>query len=146
MSVRDGALSSTNSDDAGPLSAAVERVRRGAGQAAVILTSRTGARWCFRLRRWPRDPETNIAFVGVLNPLDMIDEPLADWLLMTRELFGLSQAEARVAGLVGQGLTVPAVAQRLGLSAGTVRNQLKAVFAKTGVARQTELSVLLSRL
>ena len=53
---------------------------------------------------------------------------------------------ARVAALVGQGKSVVEVAALLASSPGTVRNHLKAVFAKTGVERQSELAALLSRL
>lgn len=56
-----------------------------------------------------------------------------------RDLFGLTQAEGRlVEGLVA-GLTLDEYAQRRGVSAGTVRGQVKQVFAKTGVTRQAEL-------
>jgi DNA-binding CsgD family transcriptional regulator len=60
-------------------------------------------------------------------------------------MFDFTAAEARVAALIGQGLSIAEAAQALGSTAGTVRNQLKAVFAKAKVSRQVELSVLLSR-
>lgn len=63
----------------------------------------------------------------------------------TRAMFDFTAAEARVAALIGQGLSIAEAAQALGSTAGTVRNQLKAVFAKAKVSRQVELSVLLSR-
>lgn len=58
-------------------------------------------------------------------------------------LFGLTAAESRVAAALVEGHTPESAAGRLGLSAHTVRNQLKNVFAKTGTGRQPELVRLL---
>ncbi|PWR25925.1 helix-turn-helix transcriptional regulator [Zavarzinia aquatilis] len=59
-------------------------------------------------------------------------------------LFDLSPAEARIAGLVGSGMTPEAAAKALGVGKETVRHHLKSVFAKTGTGRQAELVALLS--
>lgn len=61
-------------------------------------------------------------------------------------LFDLTPAEARVAYAVVEGLTVNEIAAQRSLSAATVRNQLAAIFAKTGVSRQSELVLLCSGL
>lgn len=53
--------------------------------------------------------------------------------------FGLTAAEASVAMLVADGLSIAAVAARRGAAIGTVRAQLKMVFEKTGCRRQAEL-------
>jgi DNA-binding CsgD family transcriptional regulator len=60
-------------------------------------------------------------------------------------LFGLSVAEARVAALIGQAKSVETTARVLATSPGTVRNHLKAIFAKIGVGRQAELVAIFSR-
>lgn len=62
-----------------------------------------------------------------------------------RELFGLSPAEARLAAELATGASLDAVAERLGVQITTVRTQLRAVFAKTGTNRQSELIALLAR-
>jgi DNA-binding CsgD family transcriptional regulator len=54
-------------------------------------------------------------------------------------LFDLTPAEARVARGIAAGKTVDDLASEAGLAAGTVRQQLKSVFSKTGVSRQAEL-------
>ena len=59
------------------------------------------------------------------------------------ELFGLTPAEAALAAALGEGLTLHDYAERHGVSVGTVRNQLKCIFSKTGAARQPELVRLL---
>jgi DNA-binding CsgD family transcriptional regulator len=60
-------------------------------------------------------------------------------------LFDLTPAEARVARGIGGGLTINAIAEGLELSRETVRSQLRAVFAKTGLGRQIDLAALLAR-
>jgi len=61
-----------------------------------------------------------------------------------RLLFDLTPAEARVARLVADGMRIQQISNTLGTSAMTVRTQLKAVFAKTGVGRQADLVSLLA--
>ena len=59
--------------------------------------------------------------------------------------YGLSTAEAKLAVILAEGFSLEEAADRLFVSINTVRTQLKSVFAKTGVRRQSELvAVLLS--
>ena len=62
------------------------------------------------------------------------------------ETFGLTPAETRLAAVMAAGISIERAADQFGLSRETVRNQLKAIFAKTGTHRQSELVALLSRL
>jgi DNA-binding CsgD family transcriptional regulator len=66
--------------------------------------------------------------------------------LLVREMLGLTLGEARIAALVGSGLSPRKAAERLGLAVETARSVLKRVFEKTGVSRQSELVALMSRL
>lgn len=59
---------------------------------------------------------------------------------------GLTPGQARVAEAVGSGLTPREAAAKWGLSEGTVRTVLKAVFERLGVSRQSQLAVLVTRL
>jgi DNA-binding CsgD family transcriptional regulator len=59
-------------------------------------------------------------------------------------LFDLTPAEARVARALASGLPLDRVATEFGVSVQTVRNQLGAVFHKTGTSRQVELLRLIS--
>jgi DNA-binding CsgD family transcriptional regulator len=61
-------------------------------------------------------------------------------------IFGMTRAEARLASLMAAGLSPLQAAMELHVSPATVRNQLKAVFAKTGTHRQSELVTLISGL
>ena len=77
--------------------------------------------------------------------LDLAIQPDPDPSLI-RDLLGLTLAEARVTALVGTGTPPREASERLGVTENTVRQTLKAVFTKTGVNRQTELALLLSRM
>jgi DNA-binding CsgD family transcriptional regulator len=63
-----------------------------------------------------------------------------------RSLFGFTAAESRVALLVGRGMSPKEVAVHLEVSWYTVRAQLREIFAKTGVRRQSALVELLARI
>lgn len=60
-------------------------------------------------------------------------------------LYQLTPAEARIAALVCEGMAPQEIASLLDLSEGTVRVQLKAVFAKTDTHRQCQLAAKLLR-
>jgi PAS domain S-box-containing protein len=79
----------------------------------------------------------------VVTTLDARDVPLTN---LVERLFALAPAEARVAALIGSGLSPRQAAEKLGISEGTVRTVLKHVFTKVGVSRQSELAVLLTKL
>jgi DNA-binding CsgD family transcriptional regulator len=59
-------------------------------------------------------------------------------------LFDFTPAEARIARGIAAGKTVDELATEAGLAVGTVRQQLKSVFSKTGVSRQAELVGILA--
>lgn len=61
-------------------------------------------------------------------------------------LFSLTEREAEVAALIGEGCTIEQTVKQLAISAYTVRQHLKAVFSKIGVSRQAELVAIVSRL
>jgi len=61
------------------------------------------------------------------------------------ELFGLTQAEARLAACLMQGMTLGEAAAALSVTRNTARNQLQSVFSKVGVSRQADLVGLLFR-
>ncbi len=65
---------------------------------------------------------------------------------MLSAIFGLTRAESRLASFMAAGLSLQQAARELQVSLATVRNQLKAVFAKTGTHRQGELVTLISSL
>ena len=60
--------------------------------------------------------------------------------------FGLTAAEARVAGLVASGMGGPQIAKVLGVTPATVKTHLARCFEKTGIHTQAGLARLLSAL
>ncbi len=62
-----------------------------------------------------------------------------------QNLFGFTKAEASVACLLAEGLSVEDTARSLGSSIHTTRSHLRSLFSKTGVSRQTELVLLVVR-
>jgi DNA-binding CsgD family transcriptional regulator/PAS domain-containing protein len=61
------------------------------------------------------------------------------------ELFGLTQAERRLALALFEGATLQQAAAKLGISVNTAGVQLSRIFEKTGVNRQSTLVALLTR-
>lgn len=53
--------------------------------------------------------------------------------------YRLTPAEARLAQALSNGVTLAEAASRFAITAATARSQLKAIFAKTGVTRQSDL-------
>lgn len=78
--------------------------------------------------------------IVMVTPIDRASVPTAEVL---QGLFDLTPAEARVAQGIGRAGDVDVLARSLGVKPSTVRKQIKAVLAKTGVRRQTELVSLL---
>jgi DNA-binding CsgD family transcriptional regulator/PAS domain-containing protein len=64
---------------------------------------------------------------------------------LVRDVLSLTLGEARVAALVGSGLSPKSAAEKLGIAESTTRTVLKRVFAKTGVSRQSELVALFGK-
>lgn len=61
-----------------------------------------------------------------------------------RDLFQLTPAEAQLAATLANGASLIEAAGRLGVTHNTVRGHLRAIFAKTGVRRQSQLVHLLN--
>lgn len=66
--------------------------------------------------------------------------------LRSLQLLGLTPAEARIAALVGSGLSPREAGEMAGNTEGTVRNMLKQVYDKLDIGRQSELARLVTRL
>jgi DNA-binding CsgD family transcriptional regulator len=63
-----------------------------------------------------------------------------------RRQLGLTPTETQLALHLADGGTVASFAELRGTSPGTVRMQLKSIFAKSGVNRQSELALLVRQL
>ncbi len=58
---------------------------------------------------------------------------------LLRSLYGLTRAEAEIAKLLSDGLSLEEAAERRAVTLNTARSQLKRVFSKTGARRQADL-------
>jgi DNA-binding CsgD family transcriptional regulator/PAS domain-containing protein len=61
-----------------------------------------------------------------------------------RTTFNMTAAEARLAGYLATGESLKFATEQIGISKETGRNQLKSIFVKAGVKRQSELVAVLS--
>jgi DNA-binding CsgD family transcriptional regulator len=80
--------------------------------------------------------------VVVLDPAALPEVPTSVW----QVLYKLTPAEARVAGSLGRGKELKAIAEDSGTAFDTVRRQLRSVFEKTGFHRQSDLVRLFTNL
>lgn len=76
---------------------------------------------------------------------DLKDAPPIDLRLLI-ESFGLTRAEARVAGLLAEGESPADICLILDLAMGTIRTHLRVIAGKLGVTRQSEVVRMLTRL
>jgi DNA-binding CsgD family transcriptional regulator len=111
-------------------------IRGKAGAAAMVAH-------VVPVREAVRDIFVRCAGVLVITPVTLADAPSVE---LVQSLFDLTPAEARIARRLGAGDTVEEIAVASGLSATTVRNQLRGVLSKTGCRRQAEVVALLSGL
>src|SRR5829696_9575955 len=138
-----------------------ERLRQALAEAAAV---RSNSAWsaCIRLsRRYGKS-----AYTAIVSPLfDAVDvrstvgnravlititdpdrEHSSGLIKALQQAFGLTPAEAQTASLVGSGLSPQDAADQCGLSVGTIRSELKSIFAKVGISRQSELASTVAHL
>ncbi len=107
---------------------------------APIVITRRGAPWLL-IEAMPVTSAGNDIFEGcraILLVSDLAHPSMTDKALLS-VVFGLTNAEARLAAAICQGHDLNTVASTFGVSRQTLRSQLKVVFAKTGARRQAEL-------
>lgn len=116
--------------DASSLNEAAERIgvgRETAREALKKAMRKAGAR---------RSPDLVRRMMDLMSGLS---RDAGDVEAVLQALFGATPAEARAAARFAEGLTAREVAAALGVKEATVRGQLKAVFAKTGVNKAKDL-------
>lgn len=96
---------------------------------------------CHRLRSAEKAPVNH----ALLVMHDLQDAPPINLSLLI-ESFGMTRAEARVAGLLAEGESPADIGLILGLSMGTIRTHLRVIAGKLGVSRQSEVVRMLTRL
>jgi len=79
------------------------------------------------------------AVIFLSDPLAQAEAPVQ----VIKQLFGFTPAEASLAMLMANGMTLDEAADAMSVSRNTVRTHLRSVFAKTGVTRQPMLVSLI---
>ncbi|MBZ9775008.1 helix-turn-helix transcriptional regulator [Mesorhizobium sp. CO1-1-8] len=112
-----------------------------------VLLPRVGKRpliaYLLRLATVSYSPLAPCQAIIVLVDQDSRGTPSIDVL---QHCFGLTFAEAKLAGRICSGIQIDVAADQLGISYETARTQLKAIFTKTETHRQAELVALLGGL
>jgi len=132
-------LHACDAHDDGVLQAALEEIAMGRrGRCAARLLSPLAGGTELHLRALSCNGSGRLALVAIFERRSVEQDALD-----LGATFGLTPAEARVAGYLAQGITPKEVAATCGVSLCTVRTQIRTVFAKTGVRRQSDLVRLL---
>ncbi|MGH6681697.1 MAG: helix-turn-helix transcriptional regulator [Bradyrhizobium sp.] len=121
---------------------------RSRGRVGNIIVARRESRKPILIKVLPVHGAASSPFLGarailILRDLEAARRPRLDIL---SEAFSLTPAEAKVASMVAAGWSPEEIADALQVSRETVRNQIKAIFCKTGTHRQSELAALVSRI
>lgn len=127
--------------------AANAAARGGAGGGSVALSREHGGSYATLVV--PLQPGHEAVPAEEPAALVLLTDPAATSPTFGRtlvDLYGLSQAEARLAVLLAQDLTLREAADERGVGIETVRSQLRSVLHKCGVHRQADLVRLLARL
>ncbi|MGH8563773.1 MAG: hypothetical protein ACREXW_06640 [Gammaproteobacteria bacterium] len=114
------------------------RIHRPSGKTAYAVRMH-------RLPAWDRMLGLGVQAVACLQITDPAEGP-RDLTEPLRRLYGLTIAESRLAAALARGDAPKKAAQRFQVTENTIRTQLKSVLAKTGVRRQVDLVLLISRL
>jgi DNA-binding CsgD family transcriptional regulator/PAS domain-containing protein len=97
----------------------------------------------------PASKNSENQFLVSARAIILLSDPVASGVAdpaLIRDVLGVTLGEARVASLIGSGISPKEAAERLGIAEETARSVLKRVFSKAGVSRQSELAALIARL
>lgn len=147
---RFGKLHTSTTEDAKKFRSVLESVLDGDQEqktgSAVMQVSRGGGLRPLEVLISPCDQNVSgdnygepLAIVFVNDPeqqIETIDSVLTS-------IYGLTEAEARIVGLLTNGLTIGDICLKLGIQQNTVRTHLKHIFSKTETSRQSELIKLI---
>ena len=154
--VRGGRLKIESSENDDALTDATRRLTRTAsGRTALHLKDATGDSWHVGYlakasalpapvrRALGPDLGSDLAAHVLLFPGEATQRLALD---VVQKGLGLTPAEARLAIRLKDGLSISEAAEALGISVNTARNQLRSIFQKIGVNRQSELVRSLTQL
>jgi DNA-binding CsgD family transcriptional regulator len=114
---------------------------------AKTLVQRKSSQIPLRVSGAPLPRTDSARATGEARALIIIDDPirqLAGAAPALQKHFRLTPAEARLAAQVASGMSVVEAARRQGVSHNTTRAQMRAVFEKMGIHRQSELAAIVN--
>jgi DNA-binding CsgD family transcriptional regulator len=118
-----------------------------ADEDGVLLLRRAGKRPLIaRIQRIGGDVQDIFSHSCALAVIEDPEERVQQRPGTLNKLFGLTRAEAEIAQLLAQGMSVQEIASHRGISYETARAHLKSVYRKTETNRQSELSLLLAKI
>jgi DNA-binding CsgD family transcriptional regulator len=117
-----------------------------AGTEPVALKRRNGRPIIARALSVDGEPHAQADRPALVILLIDPDDRLKPSTALLKHVFGLTNAEARIASDLLDGRTVQEAAEQNDVSVGTIRCQTKAILAKTQTKRQADLVGLLTRL
>ena len=149
LAIRRGRIASVDPEATRRLDRAIHAMLISDDQSALmapVLLPRQGSRrpliaYATRLVEISQNIFAPCQAILVIYDLDARSQPPEAAL---RQCFGLSAAEARLAGGLAAGKTLDELAEELAITKETARHELKSVFAKLEVHRQSELVALLA--
>jgi DNA-binding CsgD family transcriptional regulator/PAS domain-containing protein len=151
--VKEGRLGSWESPANEGLAAAIHRAIRHDGEmrrpfSSIVLPRRNALRPLVAqvapVVGQARDILHRVTAIVTLVDVEAANTPPAASLTM--QVFGLTPAEARLAGLIASGKSLSEIASIERTTYQTLRTRLKSVFEKTGTRRQVDLVLLLGKL
>ena len=135
-------LSATNTNDAYMITAMVEDVVRRSATRRDSQVLRPSGRHPWVISCTPVWPKVFDIAGGKVGAIVQVIEPDRRCLITEDRLqciFGLTNAQARVACILCEGNSLVEIADQLRVSHETVRQHMKQIFAKVGCRRQTDL-------
>jgi len=149
LCVRGRALSANRADDARALRSAIaeaiagpQRSGRSPHDVVTIARSAGGTPLILLVASLEAGPGRMVALVLIGD----LERPLPSYARQLQVGFGLTDSETGVAVALMDGQRPKEIANRRGVQPSTVSTQMKAIFAKTGAARQSDLVKLIAAL
>lgn len=131
------------------LFATATRLPPGELGARALAVTRPSGRRAYSLIVWPLQIAAGLFALDAPAALVLVADPEAEPHLpsdLLTAVYGLTPAEATVAGMLAGGRDLQEVADDLGVSRHTVKSHVRQIFSKTGTRRQAQLVRLLLQL
>lgn len=124
-----------------------DRLKLGPSASGAIAVARPSGKSAYQLHLLPEPSALRLCETDKPRFLLLIGDPADPARPLTENLvaaYGLTGREAAILAQIAEGLSLPEIAERLGIGHGTVRTHTKSLLAKTGCRKQVELANLVN--